>query len=227
MSRAKALTTTTYAVLGLLAVKSWTTYELVQQVERSLRRIWPRAQSKLYEEPKKLVALGLARAAEERVGGRARTRYTITPKGRRALARWVREPGDGPVLEFEQLVKIHFADSGTKDDVLTNLRATLAWVEEHNAEHVRVGRAYLAGEGEFPQRAALNLIVGRFLTDFHEMLAEWARWAIDLVEDWPDDVTDAPVDREAMAEAVGRAERVTGLARSGLAPPDVAAGRRR
>lgn len=209
MSRAKALTTTTYAALGLLAIKSWTTYELVQQVERSLRRIWPRAQSKLYEEPKKLVALGLARAAEERVGGRARTRYTITPKGRRALAQWVREPGAGPVLEFEQLVKIHFADSGTKGDVLTNLRATLAWVEEQNVEHVRVGRAYLAGEGEFPQRAALNLIAGRFLTDFHEMLAEWARWAIDLVEDWPDDVRDARFDREVMAETVRRAERIS------------------
>ena len=46
------MTTTSYAILGLLAVKPWTTHELVQQVDRSLRRIWPRAQSKLYEEPK-------------------------------------------------------------------------------------------------------------------------------------------------------------------------------
>jgi len=38
-------------------------YELTQQMGRSLGRIWPRAASKLYEEPKKLVAAGLARAA--------------------------------------------------------------------------------------------------------------------------------------------------------------------
>ena len=54
-----ALTTTSYAILGLLAIKPWSTYELAQQMDRSLGRIWPRAQSKLYEEPKKLVARGL------------------------------------------------------------------------------------------------------------------------------------------------------------------------
>src|SRR5207244_8845561 len=128
MSRAPSMTTTSYAILGLLAVKPWTTHELVQQVDRSLRRIWPRAQSKLYEEPKKLVAHGLARAADDSVGRRRRTRYTITSKGRRALAVWLQQPGDGPVLEFEQLLKISFADSGTKADIINSLTATRAWV---------------------------------------------------------------------------------------------------
>ena len=48
--------------LVLLALKPWTTHGLVPQVDRSLRRIWPRARSKLYEEPKKLVDHGLATA---------------------------------------------------------------------------------------------------------------------------------------------------------------------
>ena len=96
MSRAPSMTTTSYAILGLLAVKPWTTHELVQQVDRSLRRLWPRAQSKLYEEPKKLVAHGYAKATDDSVGRRRRTRYTITAKGRRALAAWLQEPGDGP-----------------------------------------------------------------------------------------------------------------------------------
>ena len=95
------LTTTSYAILGLLAVKPWTTHELVRQVDRSLRRIWPRAQSKLYEEPKKLVAHGYARATDDSVGRRRRTRYTITAKGRRALAKWLEEPGSGPSLACE------------------------------------------------------------------------------------------------------------------------------
>ena len=34
-------------------------------------------------------------------------RYTITPKGRRALAAWVRQPGEpAPTLEFEALVRV-------------------------------------------------------------------------------------------------------------------------
>ena len=111
MSRGSTLTTTSFAVLGLLAVRPWSTYELTRQMDRSLGRIWPRAQSKLYEEPKKLVELGLAAAGTEPVGRRPRTVYAITPAGRRALAGWLAEPGAGPVIEFEQLLKVCFADS--------------------------------------------------------------------------------------------------------------------
>ena len=181
------MTTTTYAVLGLLAIKPWTTYELIQQVERTLRRVWPRAQSKLYEEPKKLVALGYAAAEEERVGNRPRTRYTITPAGREALAAWLAEPGAGPVLEFEQLLKIHLADAGTTDDIRANLAATLAWVHQQNEENLAAAQAYLAGEGAFPDRAAVNILMGRFLTDFYAMVDNWARWATETVRDWPAD----------------------------------------
>jgi DNA-binding PadR family transcriptional regulator len=204
------MTTTSYAILGLLAVKPWTTHELVQQVDRSLRRIWPRAQSKLYEEPKKLVARGYARAADDPVGRRRRTRYTITAKGRRALARWLQAPGAGPVLECEQLVKIHFADSGTRDDVLAHLAATRAWVREQNEENLAAARAYLAGRGEFPERAALNQLVGRFLTDHYAMVARWADWATAVVASWPGDVRQAPFDLSEARAGVAVAERIAG-----------------
>lgn len=203
------LTTTSYAILGLLAVKPWTTYELIQQVDRSLRRFWPRAQSKLYEEPKKLVALGLARATEEHVGRRPRTRYRITPKGRRALAAWMRDPGAGPVLEFEQLLKIHLNGAGTKDEVLATLAATKRWVQEENEENLAAGRAYLGGEGPFPARAALNLLGGRFLTDFYAMVSDWADWATEIVREWPDEVATATLDHTAQAEAVRIAQRIS------------------
>lgn len=202
MSSAPSLTTTSYAILGLLAVKPWTTHELVQQVDRSLRRIWPRAASKLYEEPKKLVAHGYARSTEDPVGRRRRTRYTITAKGRRALAAWLAQPGVGPVLECEQLVKIHFADSGTKADVLANLEAARVWVLEQNEENLITARAYLEGTSGFPQRAALNQLTGRFLTEYYAMVARWVHWATATAENWPDDVTQAPFDTAAAEEAV-------------------------
>jgi PadR family transcriptional regulator AphA len=208
------MTTTSYSVLGLLAVKPWTTYELIQQVNRSLRRIWPRTQSKLYEEPKKLVELGFARASEELVGRRPRTRYTITARGRRALAAWLRQPGAGPVLEFEQLLKIHFADSGTKEDVLANLAATLDWVREQNEENLATARAYFAGEGAFPERAAINQLGGRFLTDFYAMAAHWAEWATGVVADWPDDPGRAVADPAAQEEALRVAESIADIGRA-------------
>jgi len=49
--RHPALTTTSYALLGLLALRSWTTYELTKQVQRSLGWFWPRTERKLYDEP--------------------------------------------------------------------------------------------------------------------------------------------------------------------------------
>jgi len=202
------MTTTSYAVLGLLAVRSWTTHELVRQVDRSLRRLWPRAQSKLYEEPKKLVAHGFARPTDDSVGLRRRTRYTITAKGRRALAAWLQEPGEGPVLEFEQLVKIHFADSGTKADVIANLEATRSWVLEQNTGNLAAARAYLDGAAEFPQRAALNQLPGRFLTEFYVTVARWVAWASATVAAWPRDLSDAPFDVDAARESVALAESV-------------------
>jgi len=207
------MTSTSYAILGLLAVKAWTTHELVQQVDRTTRRIWPRAQSKLYEEPKKLVAHGYARATDDSVGRRRRTRYTITPQGRRALAAWLRQPGDGPTLEFEQLLKISFADGGSKADIVTNLEAARAWVLEQNEENLATARAYLDGQSAFPERAALNQLAGRFLTEFYVTVARWVDWASDVVDDWPDDVTDAPFDAAAAEEGVRLAEQVAEILR--------------
>jgi DNA-binding PadR family transcriptional regulator len=211
MSTGPTLTTTSYAILGLLAVKPWTTHELVQQVDRSLRRIWPRATSKLYEEPKKLAAHGYASATGETVGRRPRTRYTITAKGRRALAVWLSEPGAGPVLECEQLVKIHFADGGTKADVMANLDAARAWVLQQNEENLATARAYLEGHSAFPRRAALNQLTGLFLTQHYAMVARWVAWATELVETWPDDVTEAPFNNAVAEQAVRLAESIPQL----------------
>jgi PadR family transcriptional regulator, regulatory protein AphA len=191
---APALTSTSYAILGLLAVKPWTTYELAQQMDRALGRFWPRAESKLYEEPKKLVAHGLARASSETVGKRQRTVYTITAKGRRALEKWVAAPGAGPVLEFEQLIKVFFAEHATKQDLLATLAGAREWSDQRLSANAPVPQAYLAGKGPFPERLPWLILVGQFLVDFHLMVERWADWASEIVETWPDDLTAAQPD---------------------------------
>ena len=201
------LTSTSYAVLGLLAVRSWSSYELTQQMDRSLGRIWPRAASKLYEEPKKLVSHGLASATAEQNGQRTRTVYAITAEGRQALAAWLREPGDGPVLEFEQLVKVFFAEAGTKADTLATLRAAQEWAQARCAESLAVGEAYAGGEGPFPQRLPELQLASRFVTDFYLLVLDWARWAAAIVETWPDDPRQAAHDPQIIVETVERARR--------------------
>ena len=48
----KQLTPTSFAILGLLSIQPFTTYELAQQMDRTLSWFWPRAASMVYEEPK-------------------------------------------------------------------------------------------------------------------------------------------------------------------------------
>src|SRR5262245_35683445 len=105
------LTTTSYAILGLLNIRHWSAYELTQQARRSLRYAWPKSESHLYAEPKRLVKLGLAGVTEAPAGPvRTRQVYRITPAGRRALKRWLATEPAPPQLEFEALLRLFYAD---------------------------------------------------------------------------------------------------------------------
>ena len=192
------LTTTSYAILGLLSLRSWTTYELADQMKRAVGLFWPRAESGIYREPKKLEAHGLARSTTEFVGQRPRTRYTITAKGRRALAAWVPTAGAGPSIEFEQLVKVFFAEHATKDDLLATLAGVRAWVEDAAVDTAGIPQEYLEGRGGFPERLPWLILVGKFLDDMQQAVDRWAAWAIDVVEAWPDDLALAEPDVEAL-----------------------------
>lgn len=198
-------TTTSYAILGLLAVHPWSTYELTQQMDRSLGRMWPRAQSKLYEEPKKLVRLGLASATTETVGRRPRTIYAITQQGRAALSRWLEEPGAGPVLEFEQLLKLSFAEHGTRSDALATVAAAREWAEQRNVENLLAAGQYAAGEGPYQDRAAQRMLAGGFFTDFYAMVARWADWATAQIDGWPEDASEAVADLDELHRILIRA----------------------
>jgi PadR family transcriptional regulator AphA len=199
-------TSTTFAVLGLLAVRPWNTYELTRQVQRGLGRMWPRATSRLYEEPKKLVALGWATAATENVGRRPRTVYTISDQGRAALRAWLTRPGEGPVLEFEQLVKLTFADHGTRDDALRTIAATRDWAEKANATNLAIAREYAAGRGPYQNRAASPMLAGAFFTEFYAMVARWADWATEEVETWPERPAEAVADLAKLREIAEKAD---------------------
>jgi DNA-binding PadR family transcriptional regulator len=200
------ITTTLYGFLGLLAVRPMTTYELAKHFDRSLGRSWPRARSKLFEAPKKLVELGFARASKGRTGLRPKTVYTITPKGRRALAAWLAEPGAGPELEFEQLVKVFFGEHGGTAAIVTNLEAARDWARAQIDEHLEVGRAYLEGGGTFQERFAVNSITGRFLAELALTVERWAVEALAHVETWPDDPLGWTPDLAKLEEIMRRLE---------------------
>jgi DNA-binding PadR family transcriptional regulator len=191
-------------MLGMLAIRPWTTYELAQHMERGVGRLWPpSARSNLFNEPKKLVSLGLAKATQNPVGNRPRTMYTITAKGRRALKTWLGTPGEPTRLESEQLLKVFFAEHGTTAQARATVAAIAEWAAERVAENIAVANNYLDGTGPFPERAAILAVVGKLMTDFADTIAAWAEWAASVLADWPEHAADAEPDW-ATFEAIAR-----------------------
>jgi DNA-binding PadR family transcriptional regulator len=137
----------TYGLLGMLAVRSWTGYELTRQVRRSLRFIWPTSEGHLYREQKRLVTLGWAVAEQEQTGQRTRNRYTITPAGREALAKWLATPPEEPHLQIEGVLRAFYANLGTPADLHQTMTTTADQAHSMLATLRGFVREYLAEGG--------------------------------------------------------------------------------
>jgi PadR family transcriptional regulator, regulatory protein AphA len=177
-------TTTSYAILGLLSVRQWSTYELAKQVRRSLRWFWPRTERKIYDEPKRLVADGLATATRQYTGQRPRTVYGITDQGRDELSRWLDRAPATRSVEFEGMLKLFFADAGSLDQLAATLAAIERDAADRLAELAEVNKQNLAGTNKFPQRLHLSVLALRLHVEQEIVVYNWARWARDQAATW-------------------------------------------
>ena len=193
---------TSYALLGLLALRTWTAYELTKQMHRSVRWFWPRAERKLYDEAKRLVELGLATSRSEMTGRRASTVYEITPAGRDALRSWVGEPDfEPPVLEMEAMVHLFFGDNGSQEQMLESLRVVRQQAIDALVELCDVAVDFVEERDQFPDRRATNAVTMELYVRIHETIRDWAIWAEAETASWP------PVRRHRRAVAAGPLER--------------------
>jgi DNA-binding PadR family transcriptional regulator len=78
-----------YAILGLLARRPSTGYELAQTFDRSLRTSWHASHSQIYPELGKLERAGLVEVVGR--GARRSKTYGLTGPGREELRRWLVE----------------------------------------------------------------------------------------------------------------------------------------
>ena len=186
MTKVNPVSPTSHALLGLLAIRSWTAYELTQQMNRALRWAWPRTEANLYAEIKRLVPLGLATSGEEFTGGRSRTRYRVTEQGRSAIAEWLRtEPG--PVrVQFETLLRLFLADQGSLDELRASISATRRQTIESIAEVLPIAEEYAGDAPPYPGRAHLNVLFIAFMADFFRTVLTWCDAAEQEIATWPE-----------------------------------------
>ncbi len=140
-------TPTTYALLGMLATRPWTGYELTRQVRRSLRFVWSVSEGHLYREQRRLVALGWATVSDESAGRRTRKRYAITEAGRQALAAWMATPPEEPHFQIEGVLRAFYGDVGVPEDLALALRATSESARRMLDELSGFAAEYLAEDG--------------------------------------------------------------------------------
>jgi DNA-binding PadR family transcriptional regulator len=172
-------------ILGLLAERDWTAYELVKQLTtRSIANVvWNLSERTLYREPAKLVAEGLATAVE--AGGRPTT-YSITDQGRTVLEN-ARHQRNEFVHQNEILATLYAVAGESTDALLARL---LDLREEFRRGITANGQAYrvvAATPPSMPNRALMSALLARLHT---HMLLETERWitgAIAAVREVGDD----------------------------------------
>jgi DNA-binding PadR family transcriptional regulator len=171
---AKRTATTGNALLGLLALRpSWAIYELTQQLRRNMRWFWPRVESRIYDEAKNLVRQGLATAETRNLGGRRRTVYAITDRGRNEVRTWLSTPPNETALESEPLLRMMLMDLGPPDAALKAIDEVEATSRAMLEIARTVGREYLDGIAPFQDQVHARAIVFDFLTSHALMLDGW------------------------------------------------------
>jgi DNA-binding PadR family transcriptional regulator len=108
-------TAVTWVVLGLIAQKPCSGYDIKRNVDRSIRQIYP--------ELKRLEGAGWIVGDQAPRGGRARSVYRITGTGSDALRAWFGGRETRIELRDESLLRLFFADTLPLDKALGQLAA--------------------------------------------------------------------------------------------------------
>jgi PadR family transcriptional regulator AphA len=131
------LSTTEYAVLGLLTFGARSGYELQKGAEQGVGYVWTAAKSQVYAVLPRLVRGGYAKQRRVRQEMRPDKHvYRITPRGRRALREWLEEPIEGGDAARDPfLLKVFFGGLMSPDALEAHIRRKLEQVEADLAEY--------------------------------------------------------------------------------------------
>jgi DNA-binding PadR family transcriptional regulator len=202
----RPLPTTAYLLLSLLARRDYSAYELAEQGGRGVQKLWPRADRQRYNTPKRLLEDGLVTASSESTGRRSRTVYSITDAGRAALRDWLTTEVRPASLEFEGMLRVLVADSGSIDDLRRTLESIRDQAVADRAGFAIQGQRLSLPDGEFADRRHVFALVNGFMIEHYDQVVAWAERALQAVEDWPD--TTSP--------AYGNEEQIQGFLRPAL-----------
>jgi PadR family transcriptional regulator, regulatory protein AphA len=161
------MTAVTPVLLGLLAHKPRSGYDIKAAVDRSTRFFWAASYGQIYPELKRLEEEGLVEGEDRPNGGRSRRVYTLTAAGREALVEWLFGSTVTIELRDESLLRLFFADALPREDALQLLEGR-KYGHEQYLEVLREIQALPGG----PDPTFVDLVL-RWGIDFNEWGAKW------------------------------------------------------
>jgi DNA-binding PadR family transcriptional regulator len=156
-----------YEILGLVGRDGAAPHDLLRMARRARILDWA-GESQYYVEPKRLAKLGYLEARKEKGQTRPRTVYSLTDKGREAIADWAKTPVTFTPVKSEVLLRLLIADlvgeEVTRESIAT-LRDDIADLEERLDQSDESAKA-------LPHRAKYLLLVNDFLRRLVELHSE-------------------------------------------------------
>jgi PadR family transcriptional regulator AphA len=177
--RPRAVVSLRHAVLGLLAHRPGSGYDLLKKFRLSLANVWPATQSQLYGELGKLLEAGLIEVTD--VGARGRKEYAVTDDGRAELLRWMTSPQEDPPFRSAQLLRVSLLGQQSPAGALGYLHSLRLHAELEHSRYQQIRDAYdWSGSDGFFARLALEN--GLRST---RMEVDWADWALGRLDRRP------------------------------------------
>jgi hypothetical protein len=109
---------------------------------------------------------------------------STTSRSATSLAEWLASSSSRQRYESEGLLKVLFAENGTKDDLLATIRGIRDDARAVLDHFLRFADVYEAGEGQYPDRFDLSALSARLLSEQQMVTVRWADWAERVVSGW-------------------------------------------
>jgi PadR family transcriptional regulator AphA len=171
------LSATGKVILGMLAARPRSGYEIKQLVDSSARFFWAASYGQIYPELKKLEKAGLIAGDDSSTGARKTTTFRITAEGKRAAREWIRKPPEVLETRDEGLLKLFFAGSIDPRRSAEIARERAAISREKAAQLRRIAEEVdevgRPTEGPAAQPDPGSLTVLRFGIEMSELAAQW------------------------------------------------------
>jgi DNA-binding PadR family transcriptional regulator len=163
------LSPTSYLMLGMVRLGVSSGYAIKKAADGSTQNFWPISLALVYPELARLEKGGLLRRRSDPRGGRARSAYTITAKGEKALGAWLRSPKVAPIqIRDEAMLKLFLADALGEEEQ----RQLIAGLRERNHE-----RRKALEEEAVPRAEALEAQGIRYVAVAARLSADLLRYA--------------------------------------------------